>query len=90
MIIIVLVCIASAALFGWLMIELGRLALGEFRVPRPAIGLLRESAGATEIRPGADVPEAPAAPVEDVEQLVRERLYGERNGALRRGPAANE
>jgi hypothetical protein len=98
LIIIVLVCIATAALFAWLAVDHRRFAIGDFRVPRPAIGLLRTSRPAPE-GPRPPAPHEPpqpagersAAPVgEDVEQRVRDRLYGERNGALRRAPLSND
>ena len=99
MIVIVLVSIAAAALFAWIAVDPGRFAIGDFRVPRPAIGLLR--APGNRITPPSPRPESsppasehPAPPagedVEDVEQRVRDRLYGERNGALRRAPSLND
>jgi hypothetical protein len=96
LIVIVLVSIATAALFAWIAAERGRFAIGDFRVPRPAIGLLRPPADRgtrpSERResspPGSEPPTAPAG--EDVEQRVRDRLYGERNGALRRAPTSAE
>jgi hypothetical protein len=103
--IIVLVSIAGAALFAWIAVDLGRFAIGDFRVPRPAIGLLRAPGNritppserreslpaATETPATPAASETPATPAgEDVEQRVRERLYGERNGALRRAPSSGE
>jgi hypothetical protein len=98
LIIIVLVCIATAALFAWLAVDHRRFAIGDFRVPRPAIGPLRTSRPGPE-RPRPAVPHespesvgqrAPPPVGEDVEQRVRDQLYGERNGALRRAPLAND
>jgi hypothetical protein len=96
LIVIVLLSIATAALFAWIAVELGRFAIGDFRVPRPAIGLLRGPANG--VTPPSErqessppVSEQPAAPTdEDVERRVRDRLYGERNGALRRAPTSAE
>ncbi|HWE33871.1 MAG TPA: hypothetical protein VG410_10325 [Solirubrobacteraceae bacterium] len=113
MIVIVLVCIAAAALFAWVAIDHARFAIGDFRVPRPAIGPLRAPGTAQDVtrpsRPhepselaGEQSPpsepageqsqaadERPPPPAgEDVEQRVRERLYGQRHGALRRAPDA--
>jgi hypothetical protein len=93
-IVIILLSIATAALFAMLAVELGRLAIGEFRVPRPPLGPLRAPGGRITLPPerrqAPPASEEPAAPAgEDVEQRVRDRLYGERIGALRRAPNLN-
>jgi hypothetical protein len=94
LIVIVLVIVATALLFAWLLVELGRMALGEFRLPRPSAGVpagpTGVPAGPTGVPAGpTGVPAGPAgAPGgagprlgndADVELVVRERLYGGRH-----------
>jgi hypothetical protein len=74
LIVIVLVIVATAVLFAWLAIELGRMAFGEIRLPRPFAGVRAGPAG---------VPGGPGPWVGDdaeVELVVRERLYGSHDG----------
>jgi hypothetical protein len=86
MIALVIVSIATAGLFAWLMLALARDSF-EIRVPRALAGVRISSVAARAIRssprpvesgrePGHADPEA--APAEDVELAVRERLYGTR------------
>jgi hypothetical protein len=82
----VIVSIATAGLFAWLMVALARASF-EIRVPRAlAVGRI-SSAASRVIRPNPKPVESrreperldpEAVPPEDVELAVRERLYGTR------------
>jgi hypothetical protein len=82
-----LLIVATAILFGWLLVSLTRLALGDLRLPllRPnsgqPVGPQATDGGAPPpvvAAPGS-LPPARAADDElDAEQAVREHLYGRR------------
>ncbi len=99
MIVIVLVCIATATVFVVLAVELGKLILGAERegvaVDRLLHGVAGGVKGVLGVTLGATVRSAPPPTVQaedqtwvrhdlEVEQLVRDRLYGGRRPRERR------
>ena len=99
-ILLVLVCIATAALLAWLSVELWRITLRGDGVPRsvPAVlhgvvGVLRVSGErfheARRDDAAEPTPSVPPWEVEEtVERMVRERLYGDGHSSRRRVDAA--
>ncbi len=96
MTVVIVVCVATAALIGWLMLVLAGVAT-DIRVPRgPALGrlgpsafrVIRDAPARLHARPEqrhstTDQQRAEPAELgpEDVELAVRERLYGGRSGS---------